>query len=137
MLIHKITGNASVFTGRLSSPSAMVIHKATESVYGTVIQDVPRRKRTQSSIQSNIVSGDDADRKRPRCTIKEIWKARETRESRKKIETKPSQILLKLYRKEQTYSMSHDSGRGEIVGKEFDIEDVHFGENSSLQYFIT
>ena len=50
---------------------------------------------------------------------------------------KPSQTSLKPYRKEQTYSMSPDPGRGEVVGKGFDIEDVHLGEDGSLQCLIT
>jgi len=50
---------------------------------------------------------------------------------------KPSQTSLKPYRKEQTYSMSPDPGRGEVFGKGFNIEEVHLGEDGSLQCLIT
>jgi len=33
--------------------------------------------------------------------------------------------------------MSPDPGRGEVVGKGFEIEDVHLGEDGSLQCLIT
>jgi hypothetical protein len=33
--------------------------------------------------------------------------------------------------------MSPDSGRGEVVGKGFDIEDVHLGEDGSLRCLVT
>jgi hypothetical protein len=63
VLTRKVTGSASAFTGRSPSPPAMVIREATEPVHGTVIQGVPRRKRTQSSTQPNVLSGDGAPRK--------------------------------------------------------------------------
>jgi len=96
------SGSASAFTRRSSSPPAMVIHEASEPVHGIVTQGVRRRKRTQSSTQPNVLSGDGAPRKRPRRAIKETWKAREARESRERVETKPPQTSLKPYRKEQT-----------------------------------
>lgn len=137
VLTRKITGSASAFTGRSPSPPAMVIHEATEPVHGAGTQGAPKRKRTQSSTQPNVLSGDGAPRKRPRRATKETWKAKEAREAREKVEAKPSRTSLKPYRKKQTHFVSPDPGRGEVVATVANIEDLYFGEDGTIQCLIT
>ncbi|MCJ1282889.1 hypothetical protein MMC26_002215 [Xylographa opegraphella] len=125
--------SASAFTGPRPSPPPIATYEATRPEPGADTQEAPNRKQTRPLTQSIVPYDDGAPCKRPRRATKETWKAREAREAREKFEAKRSQTLLNPYRKKQTPSVGHYSGRGKVVSKVADIEDVYLGEGGSVQ----
>ena len=137
VLTRRITESPSAFTRPPPSSPPMVVHEATQPDRDADTQEIPNRKRTRPPTQPSVLSDDGAPRKRPRRATKETWKAREAREAREKVEVKPSQTLSNPYRKKQTPFIGADSGRGKVVSKVADIEDVYLGEDGSIQCLVT
>ncbi len=137
VLTCRTTESASAFTGPRPSPPPMATYDATRPDPGADTQGAPNRKRTRPLTQPTVLSEDGAPRKWSRRATKEMWKAREAREAREKFEAKPSQTLLNPYRMKQTPFIGHDSGRGKVVSKVADIEDVYLGKDGSVQCLVT
>ncbi|RMZ87473.1 hypothetical protein DV736_g5299, partial [Chaetothyriales sp. CBS 134916] len=99
---------------------------------GTVTQATRTRKQYSLSTKSSARHDTGTPQKRPRCAMKETWKAKEAREARKAADAKQSLVSSRSSCIKQAHIVYRAHSVGAEDNRVAEIEDIYLGEDSSI-----